>query len=162
MADTTTSPRYQWDPRTRRYRDLDTGKYLSQRTVVRLRDDFAAAHDDRLRDLAHRLATRDLTNSNARRVVMRELGAGILNGLGLSVILGLGALAVFGQPMLGVVLGLAMIVNQIVAAMGGVMVPLGLEKLGLDPALASGTFVTTLTDVMGYLTFLGLATMLML
>jgi magnesium transporter len=108
------------------------------------------------------LATRDLTNSNARRVVMRELGAGILNGLGLSVILGLGALAVFGQPMLGVVLGLAMIVNQIVAAMGGVMVPLGLEKLGLDPALASGTFVTTLTDVMGYLTFLGLATMLML
>lgn len=108
------------------------------------------------------LATRDLTRANARRVVLRELVAGLLNGLGLSVILGLGAYLIFGDPMLGVVLGMAMIVNQIVAAMGGVMVPLGLEKLGLDPALASGTFVTTLTDVMGYLTFLGLATALLL
>jgi magnesium transporter len=54
-----------------------------------------------------------------------------------------------------------MIVNQIVAAFGGVMVPLTLERAGLDPALASGTFVTTLTDVMGYLAFLGLATVLM-
>jgi magnesium transporter len=108
------------------------------------------------------LATRDLTRANARRVVFRELFAGLLNGLGLSVILSLGAFLVFGDPMLGAVLGMAMIVNQIVAAMGGVMVPLGLEKLGLDPALASGTFVTTLTDVMGYLTFLGLATAFML
>jgi len=54
-----------------------------------------------------------------------------------------------------------MITNQIVAALGGVMVPLTLERAGLDPALASGTFVTTLTDVMGYLAFLGLATWLM-
>lgn len=108
------------------------------------------------------LATRDLTRANARRVVFRELFAGLLNGLGLSIILSLGAFLVFGDPMLGAVLGMAMIVNQIVAAMGGVMVPLGLEKLGLDPALASGTFVTTLTDVMGYLTFLGLATAFLL
>ena len=54
-----------------------------------------------------------------------------------------------------------MIANQIVAALGGVMVPLSLERWGMDPALASGTFVTTLTDVMGYLAFLGLATWLM-
>jgi magnesium transporter len=54
-----------------------------------------------------------------------------------------------------------MVVNQIVAALGGVLVPLSLERWGLDPALASGTFVTTLTDVMGYLAFLGLATWLM-
>lgn len=108
------------------------------------------------------LATRDLTSANARRVVGRELGAGILNGLGLALILGIAATLILGEPWLGVVLGLAMITNQVVAALGGVMVPLTLEKLGLDPALASGTFVTTLTDVMGYFAFLGLATALLL
>ena len=108
------------------------------------------------------LATRDLTDANARRVVLRELGAGLLNGVGLALILGLAATLILGQPMLGLVLGLAMIVNQVVAAMGGVLVPLTLEKFKLDPALASGTFVTTLTDVMGYFAFLGLATVLLL
>ena len=108
------------------------------------------------------LATRDLTASNAKRVVMRELGAGVLNGLGLALILGIGGALMYGDVRLGVVLGLAMVTNQIVAALGGVLVPLSLERLGLDPALASGTFVTTLTDVMGYLAFLGLATALML
>jgi magnesium transporter len=108
------------------------------------------------------LATRDLTQANAQRVVMRELGAGVLNGLGLALILGLGAWLVFGDLTLGLVLGMAMIVNQIVAALGGVMVPLTLERLGLDPALASGTFVTTLTDVMGFFAFLGLATVLLI
>ena len=108
------------------------------------------------------LATRDLTEANARRVVLRELGAGLLNGVGLALILGVAATLILGQPMLGLVLGLAMIVNQVVAAMGGVLVPLTLEKFKLDPALASGTFVTTLTDVMGYFAFLGLATVLLL
>ncbi len=108
------------------------------------------------------LATRDLTQSNARRVVVRELGAGILNGIGLAVILGIVGAAVFGQPLLGVVLGLAMVVNQVVAALAGVLVPLTLEKFGLDPALASGTFVTTMTDVMGFFAFLGLATVILI
>ena len=108
------------------------------------------------------LATRDLTDANARRVVLRELGAGLLNGVGLALILGLAATLILGEPMLGLVLGLAMIVNQVVAAMGGVLVPLTLEKFKLDPAVASGTFVTTLTDVMGYFAFLGLATVLLL
>ena len=108
------------------------------------------------------LATRDLTQSNARRVVVRELGAGILNGLGLAVILGIVGAAVFGQPLLGVVLGLAMVVNQVVAALAGVLVPLTLERFGLDPALASGTFVTTMTDVMGFFAFLGLATLILI
>ena len=63
---------------------------------------------------------------------------------------------------LGLVLGLAMIVNQEVASLGGVLVPLGLSKMGLDPALASGTFVTTLTDVMGFFAFLGLATVMLI
>lgn len=108
------------------------------------------------------LATRDLTVSNARRVVLRELGAGLLNGLGLALILGLAGAVIFGEPWLGVVLGLAMIVNQMVAALGRVLVPLTLERFGLDPALASGTFVTTLTDVMGFFAFLGLATLVLL
>jgi magnesium transporter len=108
------------------------------------------------------LATRDLTEANAQRVVLRELGAGVLNGLGLALILGLGAWVIFGDLNLGLVLGMAMIVNQIVAALGGVMVPLTLERFGLDPALASGTFVTTLTDVMGFFAFLGLATVMLI
>ncbi len=108
------------------------------------------------------LATRNLTRANARRVVLRELGAGVLNGLGLALILGFAAWGIFGDLKLGLVLGMAMIVNQIVAALGGVMVPLTLERMGLDPALASGTFVTTLTDVMGFFAFLGLASLVLI
>lgn len=108
------------------------------------------------------LATRDLTAANARRVVLRELGAGLLNGVVLAALLALAAILVFHDPWLGVVLALAMICNQVVAALGGVLVPLGMSKLKLDPALASGTFVTTLTDVMGYLAFLGFAALLLL
>ena len=107
------------------------------------------------------LATRDLTSSNARRVVRRELGAGILNGVALALILGVAGAAIFGDLRLGVVLGAAMICNQIVAALGGVLVPLSMARMGLDPALASGTFVTTLTDVMGFLAFLGFASMML-
>ena len=108
------------------------------------------------------LATRDLTAANARRVVLRELAAGALNGLALAAIIGLAGWAIFGDPWIGGVLAMAMVVNQIVAALGGVLVPLTLERMGLDPALASGTFVTTLTDVMGFLAFLGLATLVLL
>jgi magnesium transporter len=107
------------------------------------------------------LATRDLTRANAGRVVRRELLAGLMNGIGLALILGAAGVLIFGDWHLGLVLGLAMIVNQIVAALGGVLVPLTLERMGLDPALASGTFVTTLTDVMGFFAFLGLATVML-
>ncbi|MFN3646766.1 MAG: magnesium transporter [Gemmobacter sp.] len=108
------------------------------------------------------LATRSLTTANARRIVVKELFAGMLNGLGLAVILGLAGWLIFADPMLGVVLGLAMICNQVVAALGGVLVPLTLNRLKFDPALASGTFVTTLTDVMGFFAFLGFATLFLL
>lgn len=108
------------------------------------------------------LATRDLTSSNAKRVVLRELQAGAMNGLALAVLLGIAGTVILGDSWMGLVLAMAMVVNQIVAALGGVLVPLTLERMGLDPALASGTFVTTLTDVMGYLAFLGLATMVLL
>lgn len=108
------------------------------------------------------LATRDLTRANARRVILRELMAGVLNGLGLALILGVAGSLIFGDVKIGIVLAAAMVVNQIVAALGGVMVPLTLDRLGLDPALASGTFVTTLTDVMGFFAFLGLATLVLI
>ncbi|MFN3938438.1 MAG: magnesium transporter [Gemmobacter sp.] len=108
------------------------------------------------------LATRSLTSANARRVVWRELGAGLLNGFGLALILGLAGWLIFDDAMLGAVLGMAMICNQVVAALGGVLVPLTLNRLKLDPALASGTFVTTLTDVMGFFAFLGFATIFLL
>lgn len=108
------------------------------------------------------LATRSLTSANAKRVVMREMVGGLLNGVSLAIILGMAGFLIFGDWKLGVVLGLAMITNQLVAALGGVLVPLGLHRLKLDPALASGTFVTTLTDVLGYLAFLGLASVVLL
>ena len=108
------------------------------------------------------LATRNLTGANARRVILRELGAGLLNGFGLALVLGLAGTLIFGDAMLGMVLGLAMIVNQVVAALGGVLVPLTLDRMGLDPALASGTFVTTMTDVMGFFAFLGFATIFLI
>ena len=108
------------------------------------------------------LATRSLTTANARRVVLRELGAGLVNGAALALVLGGAGALVFGDLWLGVVLALAMVVNQVVAALGGVLVPLTLQRLGADPALASGTFVTTLTDVMGFFAFLGFATVLLL
>lgn len=108
------------------------------------------------------LATRSLTSANARRVVLREVMGGLMNGIALAVILGLAGFGIFGDWQLGAVLGVAMICNQVVAALGGVLVPLTLDKLDLDPALASGTFVTTLTDVLGYFTFLGLASWFLL
>jgi magnesium transporter len=108
------------------------------------------------------LATRDLTRANADRVFRREVAAGLLNGLCLALVLGLAGWGIFGDFWLGLVLGGAMIVNQMVAATGGFLVPLALERLGFDPALASGTFVTTLTDVMGFFAFLGLATLVLL
>jgi magnesium transporter len=108
------------------------------------------------------LATRDLTPANAWRVIRRELIAGLFNGVAFAVIIGgLGALW-FGAPLLGVVLGVAMIVNMGVAALAGVLIPLGLERAGADPALASGTFVTTVTDVVGFFAFLGLAALVLL
>lgn len=108
------------------------------------------------------LATRELTSANARRVVLRELFAGMLNGVGLAIILCIAGTFVLGSFQIGLVLGMAMIVNQIVAAMAGVLVPLSLSRMGLDPALASGTFVTTMTDIMGFFAFLGLASLVLM
>lgn len=103
------------------------------------------------------LATKDLTGSNAVRVVMRETAAGLLNGVFFGIVMAVVAVLWFGVPMLGVVIAVAMVVNLIVAGLAGILVPLALERVGVDPALASGTFVTTVTDVVGFFAFLGLA-----
>ena len=108
------------------------------------------------------LATRDLTGSNALRVVRREAGVGLINGVAFALIMGLSGWLIFGAPLLGAVLGVALIVNLFVAALAGTLVPLLLNRVGFDPALSSGTFVTTLTDVIGFFAFLGLATLVLL
>ncbi|MFN7222801.1 MAG: magnesium transporter [Paracoccaceae bacterium] len=108
------------------------------------------------------LATRDLTSSNALRVVRREAIVGLLNGAVFAVLMGMVGWVVFGWPALGLVLAMAIIINLLVAALAGVLVPLTMNRLGADPALASGTFVTTVTDVVGFFAFLGLASWMLL
>jgi len=108
------------------------------------------------------LATRDLTDTNALRVIGREAVAGVVNGLVFAVIMGAVAWAWFGDPRIAAVIGAAMIANMIAAALGGVLIPIVLYKAGADPALASGTFATTVTDVVGFFSFLGLATLVLL
>ena len=105
------------------------------------------------------LATRDLTDANARRVIMRELSVGVLNGIAFAVITGAAAYAWFRVPGLAIVIGLAMICNMVAAALGGILIPLGLYRLKIDPAVASSPFVTTVTDVVGFFAFLGIATL---
>jgi magnesium transporter len=105
------------------------------------------------------LATRELGPNNAYRVVMREGLVGLVNGLAFAVITGIAAVAWFKIPALGVVIGLAMVCNLIAGALGGILIPMVLERVRADPAVASGTFVTTITDVVGFFSFLGIATL---
>ncbi len=104
------------------------------------------------------IALGELTWSNSRKALLKEMTVGIGNG----VVLGLGAAlvvwAVRGSPVLGFVLGAAMIINMFVAATAGTLVPLGLRAANVDPALASSVFITTMTDMFGFFSFLGLAT----
>jgi magnesium transporter len=108
------------------------------------------------------LATRDLTGSNVWRVIRRETIVGLINGVVFAVIMAIVGLIWFGNPMLGAVIAVAMVVNLVVAALAGTLIPIGLERVGVDPALASGTFVTTVTDVVGFFAFLGLASAVLL
>ncbi len=108
------------------------------------------------------LATRDLTPANAWRIIGREAVVGLVNGVAFAVIIGIVGVVWFGSPMLGVVLGIAMVGNLFVAGLAGILIPIVLDKLKIDPALASGAFVTTVTDVVGFFAFLGLAALLLL
>ncbi|NBD29361.1 MAG: magnesium transporter [Alphaproteobacteria bacterium] len=108
------------------------------------------------------IATKDLTGANVWRVIRREVLVGLVNGLIFAVAMGLIGWAWFGQPMLGAVIAIAMIINLVIAGLAGTVIPILLEKLGIDPALASGAFVTTVTDVVGFFAFLGLAAVMLL
>ena len=104
------------------------------------------------------IATNQLTGSNRWRAVGRELRVALLNGLTIAVLIGTGVAVVLGSPSLGGVIAAAMLFNILVAGLAGVLVPLTLERYGADPAVASSVFVTMITDSIGFLAFLGLAT----
>jgi magnesium transporter len=107
------------------------------------------------------LATKELTRANALRVIAKELLVGALNGALFAVIAGVIAWLWFGNPLISVIIGLAMIINLVMAALAGAVIPLALERLRIDPAVASAVFVTTVTDVVGFFAFLGLATLIL-
>ncbi|WP_461306779.1 magnesium transporter, partial [Albidovulum sp.] len=108
------------------------------------------------------IATRDLTVSNLWRVIRREFAVGALNGFGFGLIMAVVAGLWFGVPMLSVVIAVAMLLTLMAAALGGIVIPILLDRFDIDPALASGPFVTTVTDVVSFFAFLGLATVLLL
>ncbi|ABG31613.1 magnesium transporter [Roseobacter denitrificans] len=108
------------------------------------------------------LATKDLTGANLWRVIRREVLVGAINGLIFAVVIGIVGVIWFGSPALGYVIAIAMIINMIVAGLAGTAIPVLLDRMGIDPALASGAFVTTVTDVVGFFAFLGIAVMVLL
>lgn len=103
------------------------------------------------------LATRDIETIDTSRFVTREVTVGLINGVLFAVIIGGVAIVWFGDPHLGFVIAVAMIINMISAGLAGILIPLGLERAGVDPAIASSVFVTTVTDVVGFFAFLGFA-----
>ena len=108
------------------------------------------------------IATKDLTGSNVWRVLRRECLVGLINGAIFAVVMGIVGLIWFGSPGLGYVIAVAMVINMVVAGLAGTGIPIILERIGVDPALASGAFVTTVTDVVGFFAFLGLAAAVLL
>lgn len=108
------------------------------------------------------LATRELMPANALRVVKREVLVGLINGILLALIIGVVAGVWFSSPLLGFVLGWALVINFFVAGLCGVLIPIGLQRLGVDPAVASSVFLTTVTDVVGFFSFLSLAAWILL
>lgn len=105
------------------------------------------------------LAMNQLTESNTLRAIQREISIALLNGLTIAVVIGAAVALFYGHPLLGGVIATAMLANILIAGLAGVIVPVTLDRLDADPAVASSVFVTMTTDSMGFLVFLGLATM---
>lgn len=103
------------------------------------------------------IATKDLTDSNIWRIIRREVLVGAVNGLLFAAVMGCVGLLWFGSPVLAAVAAAAMVINLVVAGFAGTVIPVALERIRIDPALASGAFVTTVTDVVGFFAFLGIA-----
>ncbi|MEL7011846.1 MAG: magnesium transporter, partial [Pseudomonadota bacterium] len=108
------------------------------------------------------IATKDLTGRNVWRFIRREVLVGLINGVIFAVVMGGIGVLWFGGPELGYVIAAAMVINLVAAGLAGTAIPVFLDKVGIDPALASGAFVTTVTDVVGFFAFLGLAVVIML
>ena len=105
------------------------------------------------------MATNQLTSSNTLRMIVREFRIAGTNGLVLGTLIGIGTLMIYGNPLLSLVFGSAILINNLVAGTAGVLVPVTLERSGVDPAVSSAVFVTMMTDCMGFFSFLGLATL---
>jgi magnesium transporter len=103
------------------------------------------------------LATNQITSANTWRMILRELSIALANGFTLGALIGIGVAVAFGNPLLGAVIASAMVINNLVAGAAGILVPLTLDRLRIDPAVSSAVFVTMATDVMGFFSFLGLA-----
>jgi magnesium transporter len=103
------------------------------------------------------LATNQLTESNTIRAFGRELTIALANGVSLGLLIGTGVTIIFHNPLLGAVMGAAMVINNLAAGLGGILVPVTLDRFKVDPAVSSAVFVTTITDVTGFFSFLGLA-----
>ncbi len=103
------------------------------------------------------LATRDMDSYNSKRIIRREILVGLVNGVAFALMMGLAAAFWFANRDLGFIIGFAMIFNMVCAAIAGISIPIILDKFGIDPAIASSVFVTTVTDVIGFLAFLGTA-----
>ncbi|MEY4249472.1 MAG: magnesium transporter [Pseudomonadota bacterium] len=108
------------------------------------------------------LATRELSSVNMLRTIWREIAVGLLNGGAFALCVGVVVTFWFNDPLLGLVIGMAMVINLLAASLAGILVPLTLERLGYDPAVSSTVFVTTVTDVVGFFSFLGLAVLILL
>jgi len=103
------------------------------------------------------LAMREIDGPRLRRLITREMVVGLINGVIFAILIGIVTAVRFGQVDLGVVIGMAMVINLMVAGTAGILIPLALDKLKADPAIASAVFVTTITDVVGFFAFLGIA-----
>jgi len=108
------------------------------------------------------IAMRELTPANALRTIGKEVAVGLINGVVFAVLIGAVAWAWFGSPALGGVIGLAIVINLVVAGFSGSALPVLLQRMGFDPAVASSAFLTSITDVVGFYVFLSLAAALLL
>ena len=105
---------------------------------------------------------KELTPRNALRIVGKEVLVGRVNGIVFAVVMGAIAFFWFGDLLIGIVIGIAMIVNLLVAGLAGILIPLAIDRAGADSAVGSSIVLTTVTDVLGFLCFLGLASVVLL
>jgi magnesium transporter len=108
------------------------------------------------------MATGQINDSNTQALLRKELAVGLLNGLVFSVVVGAIAVLWYGQLQLGMVIGIAILINLLAGALAGALIPSMLKRLSIDPALAGGVVLTTVTDVIGIMAFVGLASLLLL